>query len=294
MIGKSVEMISNSIKEMRTYGEGFLIIDQSPLAVDSSVVENTSTKIIMNTPSKEACEELGSALSLNPEQTKELSRLNVGIAAVMQKGWLSPVLMKIGRWNPHKYEASPVIENVNLIKLVRSRLVEELFRQCRVQKFSPAPLEEIIRNAELSADRRAELLEITELYRSLRKSPGMNVETLGRLFLEIINCESLFDIIPHDDIPSKNVFLEGYDKRDDAEQRYLYAEVIAAIRRWLSRVKRALNQYISVDREVKHHTLNYMLAFKGDSGRKSETAFALICSFCVNEELDNFLTERSS
>ena len=57
MIGKSVEMISNSIKEMRTYGEGFIIIDQSPMAVDASAIENTSTKIIMNTPAKDACED---------------------------------------------------------------------------------------------------------------------------------------------------------------------------------------------------------------------------------------------
>ena len=98
MVGKSVEMISNSIKEMRTYGEGFLIIDQSPLAVDSSVVENTATKIIMNTPSEEACKELGSALALEKKQSMELSRLGVGVAAVMQKGWMMPVLMKVGLW----------------------------------------------------------------------------------------------------------------------------------------------------------------------------------------------------
>lgn len=50
IVGKSVEMISNYIKEMRTYGEGFIIVDQSPMAVDVSAIENTSTKIIMNTP----------------------------------------------------------------------------------------------------------------------------------------------------------------------------------------------------------------------------------------------------
>lgn len=42
MVGKSVEMISNSIKEMRTYGEGFVIIDQSPMAVDVAAIENTA------------------------------------------------------------------------------------------------------------------------------------------------------------------------------------------------------------------------------------------------------------
>ena len=31
---KSVEMISSAIAEMRTYGEGFIIVDQSPTAVD--------------------------------------------------------------------------------------------------------------------------------------------------------------------------------------------------------------------------------------------------------------------
>ena len=43
--GKSVEMISNSIAEMRTYGEGFIIVDQSPTAVDISAIKNTNTKI---------------------------------------------------------------------------------------------------------------------------------------------------------------------------------------------------------------------------------------------------------
>lgn len=48
--GKSVEMISNAIAEMRTYGEGFVIVDQSPSAVDISAIRNTNTKIIMRLP----------------------------------------------------------------------------------------------------------------------------------------------------------------------------------------------------------------------------------------------------
>ena len=50
MAGKSVEMISNAIAEMRTYGEGFIIVDQSPSAVDISAIRNTNTKIIMRLP----------------------------------------------------------------------------------------------------------------------------------------------------------------------------------------------------------------------------------------------------
>ncbi|MDE6087794.1 MAG: ATP-binding protein, partial [Oscillospiraceae bacterium] len=124
IVGKSVEMISNSIKEMRTYGEGFIIIDQSPMAVDTSAIENTSTKIIMNTPAKDACEELGSALSLNEEQTRELSRMDVGVAAVFQKGWLTPVLMKVDKaWDSEKYGAELQTIDFTELRRVRSELM---------------------------------------------------------------------------------------------------------------------------------------------------------------------------
>ena len=43
LAGKSVEMLSNAIAEMRTYGEGFIIADQSPNAVDISAIRNTNT-----------------------------------------------------------------------------------------------------------------------------------------------------------------------------------------------------------------------------------------------------------
>ena len=36
LLGKSVELLANSIAEMRTYGEGFIIADQSPGLLDMS------------------------------------------------------------------------------------------------------------------------------------------------------------------------------------------------------------------------------------------------------------------
>lgn len=38
LLGKSVELLANSIAEMRTYGEGFIIADQSPGLLDMSVI----------------------------------------------------------------------------------------------------------------------------------------------------------------------------------------------------------------------------------------------------------------
>lgn len=95
--GKSVEMIGNSIAEMRTYGEGFIIVDQSPTAVDISAIKNTNTKIIMRLPEYEDCVTAGRSIGLNEQQIVELSRLDKGVAAVYQNSWLEAVLVSIDK-----------------------------------------------------------------------------------------------------------------------------------------------------------------------------------------------------
>ena len=98
LLGKSVEMISNSIAEMRTYGEGFIIADQSPGLLDLSVIRNTNTKIIMRLPDLSDRELVGKAAGLNDDQITELSRLEQGVAAIIQSGWIEPVLCKIDEY----------------------------------------------------------------------------------------------------------------------------------------------------------------------------------------------------
>lgn len=95
LLGKSVEMLSNSIAELRTYGEGFIIADQSPNLMDMSVIRNTNTKIILRLPDKSDRELVGYAASLNEEQIAELSKLEKGVAAVYQNDWIEPVLVKV-------------------------------------------------------------------------------------------------------------------------------------------------------------------------------------------------------
>ncbi len=95
--GKSVEMLANSIAEMRTYGEGFVIADQAPGFMDMSVIRNTNTKIILRLPDLSDRELAGRAAGLNDEQIIELSRLKTFVAAVYQNNWLEPVLCNIDR-----------------------------------------------------------------------------------------------------------------------------------------------------------------------------------------------------
>lgn len=95
LLGKSVEMLTNSIAEMRTYGEGFIIADQTPALLDMAVIRNTNTKIILRLPDQGDRELVGKAANLNDEQIKELAKLPRGVAAVYQNEWVEAVLCKI-------------------------------------------------------------------------------------------------------------------------------------------------------------------------------------------------------
>lgn len=96
--GKSVEMITNSIAEMRTYGEGFIIADQAPELLDEAVIRNTNTKIVLRLPNESDRKLVGSSMALNENQIIELAKLPKGVAAVYQNDWIESVLCKFEKY----------------------------------------------------------------------------------------------------------------------------------------------------------------------------------------------------
>lgn len=99
LIGKSVEMISECMAEMRTYGEGFIVVDQSPAQVDMSSIRNTNTKIILSLPEEDDCNTVGKSICLTDEQISEISRQKLGQAIVYQNDWEEPVQCLVDPYN---------------------------------------------------------------------------------------------------------------------------------------------------------------------------------------------------
>lgn len=141
LLGKSVEMLANAIAEMRTYGEGFIIVDQSPGLMDMSVIRNTNTKIILRLPDMSDRELVGKSANLNDSQIVELAKLKTGVCAVYQNNWIEPVLCYVAEWDNKKNKSSngekeDVFESIELkkkiLKLVlkpaRSKRVEDIER----------------------------------------------------------------------------------------------------------------------------------------------------------------------
>lgn len=96
LVGMAVEKIANSMAEMRTYGEGFIIVDQSPSMLDLAAIRNTNTKIVMALPEKDDREIAGKSLGLDDKHIEEISRLKTGEGVVYQTGWEEAVKTKIG------------------------------------------------------------------------------------------------------------------------------------------------------------------------------------------------------
>lgn len=117
--GKSVEMITNSIAEMRTYGEGFIIADQAPDLLDEAVIRNTNTKIVLRLPNKSDRELVGTSMALNDNQIVELAKLPKGVAVVYQNDWVEAVLCQF-----EKYED---IRPLEYIKKDNHRIFEHFF-----------------------------------------------------------------------------------------------------------------------------------------------------------------------
>ena len=95
MVGKSVEMLTNAIAEIRTYGEGFIIVDQAPNLLDIAAIRNTNTKIVLRLPESTDREITGGSIALQDAQFDELSKLPTGVAAVYQNDWQEAVLCQI-------------------------------------------------------------------------------------------------------------------------------------------------------------------------------------------------------
>jgi len=138
LAGKSVEMISNAIAEMRTYGEGFIIADQAPGLLDMSVIRNTNTKICLRLPDFEDRKLIGNAMNLNEEQIKKLASLETGVAALYQNDWQEAILCKFDLFKNENsgFEFTPENKSNQAIDAIKNSLETGLISSKDAEKIA--------------------------------------------------------------------------------------------------------------------------------------------------------------
>lgn len=181
LMGKAVEMISNAIAEMRSYGDGFIIADQSPGLLDPSVLRNTNTKIILRLPEGGDRELVGDTIGLTGKQTYEISRLKTGVCVIYQKDWLEAVLCQVDRAT-HREELYCMPELPDEEELRRAKLIKALLHlatDANQLTISRIELTDLVLQSAISGDCRKRLLNTIAL-------PRMPWSKSSQLITEII------------------------------------------------------------------------------------------------------------
>lgn len=120
MVGKSVEMLTNAIAEIRMFGEGFVIVDQAPNLLDTATIRNTNTKIVLRLPESNDREITGSSMALKEQQFDELSKLSTGVAAVYQNDWQEAVLCRLPKYEPFDFMLGKKMEFIPAVRKAKA------------------------------------------------------------------------------------------------------------------------------------------------------------------------------
>ena len=78
-------VIETTLRMVREFGEGLIVVDQEPSKLSNSVLANTSTKVCFNLGAGRDLSVISEALNLKPEERRYVDLLNVGEAVVKCK-----------------------------------------------------------------------------------------------------------------------------------------------------------------------------------------------------------------
>lgn len=265
--GKSVEMISSSIAEMRTFGEGFIIVDQSPTAVDASAVKNTNTKIIMRLPDYEDCNVAGKAIALNDNQIREIAKFPMGVAAIYQNNWLEAVLTKIDKSENSYYQTDIICTNDEIAKL--KGILATMFvmryesRDFDLEGFGLTELFEVITEYDISKYKKQEMITAIIEFTDYFKNHCVSNENFGKQLMKLVDCDGLFRLFP--------ITIKGkYENVKKITKSIIDKEDDKAVHAWHKNIMNHIDAYVLIeDNATKKRLIRYLLVYKRIEQRRT-------------------------
>jgi hypothetical protein len=99
----SVEVFTNMLSEVRSFGEGIVIVDQVANKLHRDVIKNTNVKILHRTLAKDDRLVVGESINLNEKQILDIAELDIGEAVVHSNDVHQPFLVKVNKIEIDKY-----------------------------------------------------------------------------------------------------------------------------------------------------------------------------------------------
>ncbi|WAD25618.1 ATP-binding protein [Pseudomonadaceae bacterium T75] len=195
---KAVEMLSNAIAEMRTYGEGFIIVDQSPGAVDIAAIRNTNTKIILRLPEEADRHLIGKSIALRDEQLDEIAKLPRGVAIVYQNDWLEPVMCQVDKFPAKEEYYRCLPEGQSSRKKLNREILKLLLRERLGCNIDRPLIEQGLSSLSLEKDAIALIRkELDEHFHSSETTPAKQGDfpLIARKVISLLGCRQRLECI---------------------------------------------------------------------------------------------------
>ena len=93
--GKAVEHFTNMLAEMRSYGQGVIVVEQIPSKLAPDVIKNSSNKIIHRIVALDDQEAVANTIGVPAENAIYLGNQKTGYALCHKEGMVQPVIVKI-------------------------------------------------------------------------------------------------------------------------------------------------------------------------------------------------------
>lgn len=262
VVAKSVEVLTKCIAELRFTGEGFVIVDQSPNAVDVSAIKNTAVKIMMRLNAQEDQQAAGAAMSLTEAQESEISRFPRGVAAVYQDGWAEPVLAKLKPYQKKWSNDATLKVSATNMRRIRSFLTLHIIPQINQKRYSLTDYVSALNRINGLDDwKKRDYVALFEYYERRRTKLTNSFELaavyapfFGELLRDVLECYGLFKAYP---VPAPDKNMAAPYAKDN--------KYIALCRRWELKVLGALGKYCCDLSVAQYKKILHMLLFAESS-----------------------------
>ncbi len=127
--GHAARFLVRMLAEIRAFGEGIMVVDQSPAAIAPEVLKNTAVKIVHRTVSEDDRDALAAAMLMDKYAHEELARLEVGEAFAYNEQLYRPVRVR----SPYAIEGMNRPDDLTLGKSFASAAWYQASQECRLE-----------------------------------------------------------------------------------------------------------------------------------------------------------------
>lgn len=113
--GKAIELFADMLAEIRSRGEGLIIVEQLPSKLIPEAIKNSNLKIMHRLTALEDRNILGAAMNFNEWQSRFATTLQRGQAIVFREGLSQPALIRINpvqSWGKVRIEVDKALANL--------------------------------------------------------------------------------------------------------------------------------------------------------------------------------------